>query len=290
VHGSILALFAAVASFLPTPPETPATAPTLTVIRQSSHDIFELTPAGAPVRRLTRGGGREEGSSWSPDGRSLLFVRWRPSGSATWGDVPKIFRLGSGGRVSRLSPRGAVFEEAAQFNGSGTRVVFSRMVPQANGEAIGDLWSMKPDGSGRRQLTRTAVHETSPSIAPNGRIAYARGHGIWVMSGSGAGAHRVISRGIRPRWSPDGTRIAYVRPDGTGCGCQGALMVARADGSGARKVLGGVSQPSWSPDGERFAFTREKANRYSVYTVGADGSETKLVARNAATPAWRPGH
>src|SRR5215217_8513064 len=53
---------------------------------------------------------------------------------------------------------------------------------------------------------------------------------------------------VAPRWSPDGTRIAYVRY----VGGLGGTWVMNADGSQQHKIYAGAaSQPVWSPDGTR---------------------------------------
>jgi hypothetical protein len=44
-------------------------------------------------------------------------------------------------------------------------------------------------------------------------------------------------------------------------------------------------EPSFSPDGARIAFVSDRGGSSEVYTMGSDGSDTKLVSRWAETPA-----
>ncbi|WP_239162393.1 TolB family protein [Paractinoplanes rishiriensis] len=78
-------------------------------------------------------------------------------------------------------------------------------------------------------------------------VAYMRGGDIYVSKG--ATEQRLTTGGTntRPRWSPDGKRIAYL------AGAQ--LWTMLADGSGKRRLTTrAAAGPSWSPDGKWLAF------------------------------------
>ncbi len=80
----------------------------------------------------------------------------------------------------------------------------------------------------------------------------------------------------------------------------------KADGSGQRRLTrnGGRNfAPAWSPDGQRIAFERRtgrlrfgewcsgcgNAARFEVWVMNADGSEARLLARDASQePSWSP--
>jgi TolB protein len=89
-----------------------------------------------------------------------------------------------------------------------------------------------------------------------------------------------------PAWSPDGSRIAFVRRyDGR----REAVFVMNADGGGKRRVTSypggrGLVALSWSPDGERIAFVRNE----SIWVVNAEGTAPRRLIRNAGLPAWSP--
>ena len=112
-------------------------------------------------------------------------------------------------------------------------------------------------------------YATDPQVSPDGdKIAYVRRSfdirtdrarsNIWVYDLS-EGSHRPLLSGTAnysaPRWSPDGSRLAYI----TAAEEAGAQIYVRwmDDGRTARvtDLLEGPGGISWSPDGTQIAFT-----------------------------------
>jgi len=106
---------------------------------------------------------------------------------------------------------------------------------------------------------------------------------------------------FQPAWSPDGTRVAFVR----GRFGRMSLYVAAADGKDARRlaVCGQCGQQwggllGWSPDSRRIAFSRDAGSRgqESLWVVAATGGDPhRLTDCRAACadvqPTWSPhGH
>jgi Tol biopolymer transport system component len=93
-----------------------------------------------------------------------------------------------------------------------------------------------------------------------------------------------------PRFSPDGTRIAYVsNRDGNF-----NLYVMEADGGSVVQLTDDPawdSNISWSPDGEWIAFASARTGDGDIYTVRVDGSGlTRLTdaPEYEASPSWSP--
>jgi TolB protein len=85
-------------------------------------------------------------------------------------------------------------------------------------------------------------------------------------------------------WAPGGRRLAYSD--------SGHIAVINADGL-RRRILetgtvGHDQSPSWSPDGRWIAFASRLNGVSAVYAIRADGSERRLLARDAGSPAWSP--
>src|SRR5439155_14073331 len=85
---------------------------------------------------------------------------------------------------------------------------------------------------------------------------------LFAVAAAGSESPRRLTSGIddtTPRWSPDGTRIAFVRAvEKDGKRQPGQLYLLQMDGGEARvvtDVTSGAAGPVWSPDGKQIAFT-----------------------------------
>jgi len=105
-----------------------------------------------------------------------------------------------------------------------------------------------------------------PQVSPNGaQIVYTRrwvnkiedrwDSGLWIVNADGS-KNRFLVKGSNARWSPDGSRIAYLA-DGEPKGTQ--VFVRWMDAEGATSQITRVTETpanaSWSPDGRSLAFT-----------------------------------
>ena len=139
--------------------------------------------------------------------------------------------------------------------------------------------------------------DSSPAISPDGRtVAFSSNRDgqprIWLKQVTGeAEAPLTTGPDDLPRFSPDGTQILFVRPDGE----RTSLFRAAVLGGEARRLMENATEGDWSPDGSQVAFLRiESRNGKTVTSIGvasADGSGAREVASEHGKlrgPRWSP--
>jgi len=124
--------------------------------------------------------------------------------------------------------------------------------------------------------------------------------GVWFAGQSGQGlVKQPVSGGHtsvldpstgwqegQPTWSPDGTRIAYVKGDD--------IFVMNADGSGQARLTDHPASdryPHWSPDGSKIVFDTNRDGNYEIYVMNPDGSDQVNLTNSAESewwPTWAP--
>ena len=158
------------------------------------------------------------------------------------------------------------------------------------------LWSIRPDGSHRRRVFRTRQNCKRPVLSPDRRwIAFDGAppgqaplsqFDIQVVRRDGTSRRTLVpspDRETDPQWSPDGTRISYVRlaeadeQDWR----KSWVWTVRPDGSGAKRLVLG-NNARWSPDGKRLVFSAPTARSDGdLFVINADGTG---LHRLLATP------
>lgn len=177
---------------------------------------------------------------------------------------------------------------------------------------VNDVFLMKADGSGVKKLTDSKGTSGDAAWAASGSlIAFDADRGnpkalrnIYVMDASGGNLRRITTptnpmSDYSPRFSPDGTRLVFLRARGTADTAPAALFTIRLDGSGLHRLTSfsmHVGDSDWSPDGKRIVFEAypNPAAYGDIYVIDGNGGRLVNVTRNpagqagSADPVWSP--
>jgi TolB protein len=133
--------------------------------RSGTFELWSMEADGSDLRRITSGSMEESNPDWSPDGERLAFWdnRGRESGYIWLVDADGSDLTGPVGNA------GESRDPYPTWSPSGDRLAFTS---DRGGDR--DIWTMRPDGSDPRQLTRDDASNLKPSWGPRGeRLVYA---------------------------------------------------------------------------------------------------------------------
>jgi Tol biopolymer transport system component len=191
----------------------------------------------------------------------------------------------------------------AAFPGRDGLIAFTR----ADGSKPTQIYAVRPNGQGLRQLTHRRHGAYFAAWSPDGRrLAFASqvyGVGPHVFVKHLGGGVRRVTRGPHdywyPTWSPDGRWIAAVRMRWDWPELYEGLVVMRADGTRERVLLEsdwmGFRNPAWSPDGHSIAFESTGVDSNGadpgIYIISAQGGTARRIADVGGSqdaPDWSP--
>jgi Tol biopolymer transport system component len=211
-----------------------------------------------------------------------------------------------GALVALLALPGAA---SATMPGENGWIVFTSFTDQG-----GQLFTVRPSGSGLRQITHVQGDAVNADWSPDGRrILFTLGNeaGSRLAIIRPDGSHmRILPQPIgvfddQASYSPDGRWIYFVREDGTTH--RVSIWRMKADGSHQRRVVAGfangfVTDPNVSPDGRTLSFqgwdgslvgpAPDHEAALGLFTARVDGSHIKQIRPFAADETvkadWAP--
>ena len=129
------------------------------------------------------------------------------------------------------------------------------------------IWTMRPDGTGLKQITRGHGDDREPRISPDGTTiaftsdrAFEGSYDIYTVPLSGGEPKRITKAAADeygPSWSPDGKSLVFVSGVGTVGNTIQSIDLASSKQSQLRSIdptKGRFEAPSWSPDGKTLAY------------------------------------
>jgi Tol biopolymer transport system component len=188
------------------------------------------------------------------------------------------------------------------------------------------LYLLHPDGSDAHEIAVELPGEVfHPDWSPDGAqiavdVRTDGGGEIWVVNADGTNAAAIVRRSTDcaiscgdvtlPAWSPDGSKIAFVRFQFGPSGLEGAVIEVQDIASGDRRVLftapskTALNNPRWSSDGRSIVFEMTRypdtqinlgtatGSAIAVIDVSREGAKPVVLtdwSMYATYPDWRPG-
>ncbi len=257
--------------------------------------IFLVSTESGERRKLTsppKGEGRSDAQPvFSPDGQSVAFIRQRRASGGGGSVFVQAIDRGSARPVS--SPLSFVWD--LDWTADGKSLVVS------SGKTFASSTLTRVPVSGG-QPERLSVGDRARYLSisrSEERLVYSQwlqDHNIWRGPGptsdgtSSPGPFIVSTRDDTvSRYSPDGTRIAFVS-DRSGTW---EVWTCDADGANPGRLtdLGHAIRPSWSPDSRQIIFSSVVEGTSDVYTIDASGGFPKnltadITDTRSALPSW----
>ncbi|MGN6431607.1 MAG: TolB family protein [Gaiellaceae bacterium] len=200
----------------------------------------------------------------SPDGTLLLCETFSDDGSQ---NGIHTIRSSDGGGLTQITSNPGGDDIPGDWSPNGKRIVFQRLDSNFNSEG---LFIVNTNGTGLKQITPPDFSDLSSfgSWSPQGNEIVFSVHltpdvhsSIWVVHTDGTGLHEInvqpasacggananpSAKGCNePTWSPDGTKIAFVRSFSNDV--DGEIYTINVDGTGLTQVTHapGSGSPDW---------------------------------------------
>jgi Tol biopolymer transport system component len=223
-----------------------------------------------------------------------------------------IFAVNADGTGLVQLTSGMTSDQSAVWSPDGSRIAFTRVWIDGNGNLVNQIAVMNADGSNRVDLALGS----QPGWSPDGRrLVFTAQTGEWnrtgdmpflatrlaVMNADGSGVRWLTSGNPltdydgSPAWSPDGAHIAYVRSaavDAANGDWSSTINIMSPDGSGDRQLSSCEAlSPSWTFDGHVLFWSAcaTSAGEGGLLVAGIDGAGSATPIATAAPISWGGG-
>jgi len=227
--------------------------------------------------------------SFSRDGKKLAYVQRTASAN--------LYRIAFEPDTEKVTGKPVPIKQGTRQALSPDLSPDGRWLAYASSGKQEDIYLIRPDGAGLRQLTDDIARDRIPRWSPDGKlIAFhsdrSGAFNIWTIHPDGSGLQQItnFSRDVinYPVWSPDGAYLVFSKQTVNSYvmefGESNAVESAQAllwKGEGFPTVN------SWSADGRRLAgFRTVKAVRTGVFAYTPGSKELEVVTDFGSYPKW----
>lgn len=263
--------------------------------RTGTNEIFVAPVVGERIYQLTDGSDRSVWPRWSPDGRSIAFLR--DAGGDERFQIWLMRRDGK--RLRQLTELASAGHREIAWSPDGTRVAFT----SNSGGGRYRVEAIEVATGVRTALTDGTYDDSLPRWSPDGRwLAFTSRReqqrsnaDLFLVASGGGEAVRLETRGavdgesIDGQWSPDGRAIAFTTS------VRGRYEIALAHLDGMLDEPGGLrgrsprivvltntifdsTEPAWRPDGRGVVYQQSRDAQVSARRVFVASHADSAVA------------
>lgn len=181
--------------------------------RTGNNGVWVLNlETGTPVSLLTSNFDYFSDLAWSPDGRELLVVSGVPGAAPR--STLKLIDVAGKVATDLLPKAEKRVNDHPRWSPDGQLIAFS-----SDRSGARQIWLVRPDGTGLRQLTSGEEPKDFPVWSPDGRVLlYLAGRSglgnLYVIDAEGGAGVQLTASGRitgRTDWSPDGRRLVFTK-------------------------------------------------------------------------------
>ncbi|HUA16871.1 MAG TPA: winged helix-turn-helix domain-containing protein [Verrucomicrobiae bacterium] len=256
--------------------------------------LYTVRLDNSAVNRITAPplGVDDWGPTFSPDGKSVMFVRTHQVGAPD--EIWTVPAPGGEG-TRRLSERGRI-DSPPQWSFDGHSVIYS-----SNRTGHPALWRASLEAPDEAlPINEAGSFAWDPAVSRRGyRFVYERllrNLSIWQMDLNDSGpkhAYLLVpstsdtDQGPGPQFSPDGQKLAYMS-DRSGTM---EIWISNRDGSNPYQLsaVGGAGTPRWSPDSQTVAFDASTPNGSKIVAMNVHGGAPVILTPDnfhSVCPSW----
>ena len=228
----------------------------------------------------------DTGPAFSPDGKSIAFIRAISSG------VDDIFITSLAGNDVRRITADRRYIISLAWLPDGNSIVFS-----TNRLGAHSLWRVGATGGAIERVPGISENVSDPVFARNGkRFAYSQFYvdtNIWRMDNTTGEIRQFITStqyDSSPQFSPDGKRVAF-RSNRSG---HNEIWIADVDSPSTASQLTRIGStltgcPRWSPDGRSIACDARPDGPADIFVIDASTGEPKQLTTGPSedvVPSW----
>jgi TolB protein len=272
--------------------------------------IYIMNADGSNQHMVSTGKGVTTCGYFLPDNKHILYASTHEAAEAcppradrskgyVWAIYSgfDIYEATDDGKITKKLTTTPRYDAEATVNWKAGKIVYTSL---STGDI--ELWTMKLDGSGKKQITRTEGYDGGAVFSRDGKqLVWRAGHPntpetkqryqdllkddlttpmkmeLFISDADGKHAKQITNFGcasFAPTFTPDGKKILFSSNKQACDGRKFELYLMNVDGSGLEQVTntgGFTSFPEFSPDGKTLVFASDKDStgkyEFNIFTA-----------------------